>query len=263
MKIKTHKYKILVLSDLSSSSRMVLKSTVSLAKMINGNIKLFHVKKPIEIVEKDNQLSAMRIINQEQNVTGNKIQNLIAPISKDYGVNIDSAFSFGNVKHEIDEYIKKQQPDIIVLGKRKSKAFNLIGDNITDFVLKKHNGVIMIAADKNAIVPNEELSLGVLNGLERSFNMDFADDLMRHTQKPLKSFKIVKNSNTSEGIKNPSDKKIIEYVFEQGDNVIKNLSNYISKNNINLFCLDRGKKNANENIINKLNVSLLVTSDLN
>ncbi len=262
MKIKTHKYKILVLSDLSSSSRMVLKSTVSLAKMIDGSIELFHVKKLTDIVEIENQLSAMRTINQEQNVTSNKIRDLIAPISKDYDVNINHTFSFGNVKHEIEEYIKEHQPDIIVLGKRKSKAFNLIGDNITDFVLKKHNGVIMIAADKNPIEPNEAISLGVLNGLERSFNLDFADDLIGHTQKPLKSFKIVKNSNTSEEIQNPSDKKIVEYVFEQGDNVIKNLSNYLSKNNINLFCLDRGKKNANENLINKLNVSLLVTSDL-
>jgi len=67
----------------------------------------------------------------------------------------------------------------------------------------------------------------------------------------------------------PQDKKTIEYVFEYNDNTIKNLSNYLSKNNINLLCIDRGEKNdVNkknliksdiDDVIKNLNVSILIT----
>ena len=267
--MKNNKYKILVLSDLKNSTSMVLKSTVSLAKMINGEIEFFHVKKPTEIVERESQLSAFRTINGEHYNIDKKIQNLINPISKDYGINIKYKFAFGHIKNEINNHIEAYKPDIIVLGKRQSKPLNFIGDNMASFVLKKHEGVIMIAADENALEPNEEISLGFLNNKEDAFNMEFSDALMLHTQKPLKSFKIVNKSNTLKQDQTPTDKKTVEYVFEQGDNTIATLSNYLSKNNINLLCVDRANENAEnkdnlvksdiKEVISKLNVSLLLT----
>ena len=50
--------------------------------MIDGDIKFFHVKKPSDVVERESQLSAMRTINQEQIITGKKIQEALDPISK-------------------------------------------------------------------------------------------------------------------------------------------------------------------------------------
>ena len=132
------KYKILVLSDLKSTNGYILRSTISLANMINGDIHFLYVKKPTEIVEKDNQLSANRIINQMHSETDKKIKKLIDPISKEYDVNINYKYTFGNVKNEIENYIMDYQPDIIVLGKRKSNALNLVGDNITNFILNKY-----------------------------------------------------------------------------------------------------------------------------
>jgi len=138
--MKDKKYKILVLSDLNESTDTILKSTISLANMIDGNIDFFHVKKPDDVVKKDNQLSAIRSINQEHFSTKKKIKNVIEPISKDYGIHISYTLSYGNVKNEIGKHIKESQPDIIVLGKRNSKTFKLIGDSITQFVLKEYDG---------------------------------------------------------------------------------------------------------------------------
>tara|TARA_R110002049_G_scaffold65035_1_gene170918 strand:- start:39025 stop:39840 length:816 start_codon:yes stop_codon:yes gene_type:complete len=264
--MKKNKYKILVLSDLKKSTSNTLKSSVSLAKIINGEITCFHVKKPIDILEKDNQLSAMRTINQESNITDKTIQDVIAPISKDYGVNINYRFVFGNLKHEIEKHMTEQQPDIIVLGKRKSKSMHVVGDKLAHFVLKKHKGVVMIAANENALEPNKEIALGILNGMEHSFNLEFAEDLLAHTQTPLKSFRIVKNATVLNKMDASSNNKTIEYIFEEGDNAINNLSGYLSKNNINLLCMDRGKGKANsissdiKDAINTFNVSLLLTS---
>lgn len=265
--MKNNKYKILVLSDLKDSASTTLISTVSLANMIGGRIDFFHVKKPTDIVERDNQLSAIRSINEKHTVTKNKIQSIIDPITKEYGIDINYKFSFGNVKSEIEKYIKKSQPDIIVLGKRKSNLFKLVGDSITYFVLKNYNGVIMIAANTNALEPNRELSLGVLNGKEQTFNVAFAEDLMGYSQKPLKSFKIINNTTFSNETATISNNKTVEYAFEQGDNAFKNLSKYLIISNTNLLYVDRTERFTNDNksiidsdiqnVMDHLNVSLL------
>lgn len=254
--MKKNNYKILVLSDLKGDTESTLKSTISLAKMIDGDINFFHVKSATDIVEKENQLSAIRSINSEFKTINKKIQNLITPISKEYGVNINSKFSFGNVKSEIEKHMKELQPDIIVLSKKNSNPFNFIGDHVTEFVLKTHSGAIMIASDKNGLEPNKEIALGILNDLKLSSNLEFADDLIGNSQKPLKSFNIVDNSTIKKESQTSSDGKTVAYVFEKNDNSIKNVSNYVSKNNINLLCINRKYNDA----INKLEVSLLVSN---
>lgn len=260
------KYKIVVLTDLSKSASDTLKSTVSLAKMINGNIEIFSVKKPTDIVEKENQLSAMRTINNKHTAVDKKLKKFTSSVSKEYDIDVKYSFAFGNVKSEIEDFINERQPDVVVLGKRKTNPFNFIGDGITPFVLNIFKGVIMIAADKNVLEPNKEISLGMLNSFEESFNLEFADDLMANTQKPLKSFKIVKNSNASEENLQPANKNKVEYVFEHNDSSIKNLSNYLSKNNINMLYVDRVKKSDDDKmisdiktVVNNLNVNLLLT----
>ncbi|WP_445737119.1 universal stress protein [Mariniflexile sp.] len=263
--MKKNKYKILVLSDLNKSTSKTLQSTVSLAKMINAEINFFYVKKPNEIIENDNQLSANRVINKEYTITDKDIQNLINPISKDYGVTINYTYSFGNVKNEIEKFILDKKPNMIVLGKRKSKALNFIGDNITDFVLKTHSGAVLIVDKHNTLEPGKKLSLGILNNMDTPFNMVLMDDLMANTQEPIKSFKIIKNTNTLKESDVPKDKNTIEYVFEHNDNIIKNLSNYLSKNNVNLLCVDRSDNKKNpiksdvKDVIKNLNVCVLLT----
>ena len=256
MKTSNKNYKILVLSDLKEPITNVLKSTISLAKMIDADIQFFHVKRAAEIVETENQLSAMRKINREYITTENKIRKEVFSLSSNYDVSINYAFSFGNVKEEIGKYIKDYKPDVIVLGKRKKNPLSIIGDNITKFIMKNHKGAIMIASKNKILEPTQPISLGLLNEKDTTINVDFAKDLIKHAQQPLMSFNIVKNPSSLEKNPTPVNKNKVEYVFEKSDSVIKNLSNYISKNNINLLCVNR----KNDYDFNKLNVSLLVTN---
>ncbi|MFI1771217.1 universal stress protein [Thalassobellus citreus] len=269
--MKNKKHKILVLSDLKASTSNVLKSSVSLAKMVDGDIEFFHVKKPTDVVGKESQLSAFRTINEQHSATKKDIQDLVNPLSEAYGIAINYSYAFGNVKNEIRDYISKNKPDIIVIGKRVSKTFNVMGDSITQFVLKEHDGVIMLAANNNALEPNENLSLGLLNGVDESFEL--AENLVNYTNTPLKSFIIGNNSSRLKESNMFGDKKTIEFVFEKNDNTMSNLSNYLSKNNINLLCVNREKKktanklslmNSNiKDVISKLNVSLLFSGGQN
>jgi hypothetical protein len=258
------KYKVLVLSDLNTSAIKTLKSSVSIAKIVNADIDFFYVKKATDVVEKESQLSAMRTINKEYFTVDKKIKELISPISESYNININHSFIIGNVKNEIEKYIDKNKPDIVVLGKRKSKITNFIGDNIAQFILKKYDGTIVISDEKNPLKPNDELSLGIFNHTE--FNNVFKENILNATQKPVISFKISESSkNLKEEIISENN-KTVEYVFEKGDNVIKNISNYLSKSNVNLLFVNRenDKKNAvkptiNE-VINNLNCSLILTT---
>lgn len=266
--MKKDKHKIVLLSDLKDAIHSTLVSTISLGKMIHGEIEVFSVKKPTDIIGKENQLSAMRSINSEHTGTDRKMKAIIDPISKNYGVDIKYSFAFGNVKNEIARFIKERQPDVIVLGKRKSGPFNLIGDSITEFVLDSFTKTVLIATDTNVLEPGGDLNVGILNNSESSISLTFANDLMLHTRKPLKSFNFVKNLSTSQEIQVSSDKTRVEYVFEHNDSTVNNLSNYLSKNSINLLFIDRGKdSNIKMNltpaeikqVVAKLDTNLLVS----
>ena len=253
------KQKILVLSDLNKSTINTIKSSVSIAKIVNADINFFYIKRPTEVVKKESQLSAMRTINQECFSIDKTIKSLIAPISKDYNIDIEHTFKIGNLKDELADYIDKNKPDIIVLGKRKTKIINFMGDNLTKFILKKHKGTIVIADDINPLEPNKELSLGLFNKTSTKGNV--IENFINASEKPLISFNISENSK-EETILN--DKKTIEYVFEKGDNAIKNISNYLTKSNVNLLFIQRDldKKNKSniKDAIKNFNCSLILTT---
>ncbi|WP_274476409.1 universal stress protein [Mangrovimonas aestuarii] len=257
---------ILVLSDLGGTTDTTLKSAVSLANMINGRIELFHVKKPKDIVQMENQLSAIRSINEEKNRTRKSIQKMIQPIAQTYGIPIQFNFAFGNVINEIGSYIKESRPDIIVMGKKQSKLLNLGSDRLTQFILDEHEGPIIIAGMENSLEPNKQLSLGVFNGSYSSFT----ENLLPFTEQPVKSFKIVHGDDTISTYKHSENKDIVEYIFEAGDQTIKNISKYLSKSNVNLFSIDRRQSKSKNNIkskhtdilniVNNINISLLLSS---
>lgn len=262
-------YKIVVLLNLDTSAQVTLKSAVSLAKMINGDIEVFSVKKPSDIINRESQLSAMRTISTKRTLTAKKMHELIAPISQEYGIDIKHSYVFGNVKNEIKDFITERQPDIVVLGKRKAKVFNLMGDNITGYILKVFKGAVMIANGRKGLEPNKEISLGMLNSALPSSGFEFAKDLVEHTKEPLKSFKTAKHTDALEKTPETSNNKTVEYVFEDGDNAINSISNFIAKSNVNLLYVERVEKSSNKksnlkasnikDIVDKTNVNLLLT----
>ncbi|KGL62524.1 universal stress protein [Polaribacter sp. Hel1_85] len=260
----SNKHKILVLADLNEFTSNTIKSSVSLAKIVDADINFFYVKKPTEVVKKESQLSAMRTINKEYLSIDKKIKNIINPISNNYNVTINHTFAIGNLKNEIDKFIDEKKPDIIVLGKRKTKILNFIGDNITQFILKKHKGTIVISDENNPLEPNKDLSLGVFN-YTKSKNI-FSENIINSTEKPLTSFTISGSSSNLKEETPLKDTKIVEYVFEKGDNVLKNISNYLSKSDVNLLFVNRENNDSTslkpniKNVINNINCSLILTN---
>ena len=264
--MKAEKYKILVLSDLKKAANTILNNSVSLAKMIDAEVSLFHVKKHIDIVGGDNQLSAIRALNAEHNNTKKTIDTLINSYAKDYNVNIKGGYAFGKIKEEILNQINNYKPDLIVLGQRDSNPLQLIGDSITRFVLKEFKGFIMISSEENTLVPNEKMTLGIFNDSNKFFDTEFSKDVINHSETPLKSFKIINSQKADTTVVVEKGQKIVEFVFEQNANALTTLSSFVLKNNVNLLCVDRTNKSKNntveaplKQVLSKLNVSLLVS----
>jgi len=271
----SNKYKIAVFSDLKESLGNTLKSTLSLAKMFNGDIAIFHVKKASDVVTEDSHLSAIRSLNSEYIGMDNDINAIVSTYSKDFGVPLTYSCAIGNLKNEIALYIEKEKPDFIVLGKRKSKKFNILGDNLIPFILKKHHGPILLTDEQQVLDLENDLSLGVLSGPEETSIATITETLLHHSQKPLKSFKILNNVDDRVKLETSKARKEVEFVFESNDNSIKNLSNYVAKNKVNLLCINRlrnyrDKKNTSftmptniNDIINNINVPLILMGQTN
>jgi hypothetical protein len=212
----------------------------------------------------------MRSINTEYSVIDKKLKKQIEAISKDSEIDITYSFAFGNPKNEIRKYIEEHRPDIVVVGKRNYKSLNVVGDNITGFVLNAFHGPILISSDKRALEPEVKLSLGVLNGLKPSSKVEFSEDLMAHVQSPIRSFKFVMNSEALKINEDSRDKEIREYAFEYNSKTIEGLPKYVAKNDVDLLYVNRKNKGQDDgtglkksdikNIIKQSDISVLVSN---
>jgi hypothetical protein len=95
-------------------------------------------------------------------------------------------------------------------------------------------------------------------------NGELLENIINSTQKPLKSFNIANKSDRLNTKTFLEDSKTVEYIFNKGDNVLKNISNYLLKSNVDLLFVNRGNNNSIKpnikDIINKLNCSLILTT---
>jgi nucleotide-binding universal stress UspA family protein len=264
--MKTKTYKIVVFLDLRDSNTTALKSTLSLAKIINAEIEFFHVKNSTELVNMESQLSAKRSINEAYKVTENTLKELTKQFSINTNISINYAFAFGNVKREVKKYLKEKNPDIVVLGKKKRSLIKPLGDNFTGFVLKQHKGPILVADFKNSFEPTNELSLGIFNYEQVPTAKDILPELMAHIKQPLKSFKIGSKTNDF-NVANTSSPNTIDFIFDAPENISETLSKYVAINNVNLLCIERPNKGEKSNntkvdlksIIAHINVPLLIS----
>ncbi|WP_400071037.1 universal stress protein [Zobellia russellii] len=263
------KNRIVLFSSLGNSLHNLLKSSVSLAKMVDGELEVFHVRKPIDIIRKDNQLSAMRTINREYILTDKRMKRIVSPISEDYGVPISYSSAFGNVKTEIARYLANNNPDIIVLGRRKARLFRAVDDRIANFVLTIFKGSVMIVSEENGLEPDMKIGIGTLNCSSESSSSSFLETLFAFTDRPLKSFNIVEGPNIRPKPQEFLGQKTVEYVFDYNENTLKQLPTYLSNSNINLLFVERKKKESKAtasalnmyNKVKKLGITLMIAGE--
>lgn len=242
------KYRILVVSDQPELSTVALQNAVNLAKTIDGSIELFHVKSPTQVVRNVNQLSAMREVNTERNQTRRKLSALVDQIAESEGIPIIYDFAFGNVLYEVQEHINKTQPDVVVLEKSKPKVKNLLGTDLTSYMLKNFKGTLLISGDEKPLRQNNDIALGILDDVHAGGMNNLTGALEKKSANPVTLFRI--KSSDQVGVKEiPSDStekganrsNMTTFEFDQGVNFSKSVSKYVEKRGINLLCVRRSR----------------------
>lgn len=267
--MNTSKYTLLVLTDLSRSCEAALENAVNLSKIINGIVNVFHVIRPSDIPECENQLAAMRCIDEERIRRKQQLKSLAHTTFKNTGVHIQTNCVLGNLKDEAKTYIEKIQPDMIVLGKRTQKWFQLQKDHFTRFVLDTFNGSVLISGKEKTIQPSEKMSFGMLHTVSDAFPSGIANDLRKLSKNPVKRFYI---RNSKEIVNtNAFSEKEIAYEFENSNTVMNTISDYVSKNNIELLYIQSETKNTTKRLqhitssvkeaIHKINVPILIVKN--
>ncbi len=273
-----NKYQLLVLTDLTQKSDTALRNAINMAKAIDGSIEIYHVGSPLDVVKYENQVSSMREIAKKRIATEKKLRDLAHLISKEENIAVSYGFTLGNVKNEIQHHIKKTNPDIVVIGKRKKKLVDFLEDGVTKFLLNKHSGPILIVGEGNEIQADREISLGFYSNAIDDHTLQITKDLNKHSKNPIKFFSIRKKSaaavtkSTIDQIKTVfNDHNTVEYEFEENSYSLEGLENYVSKNNVELLCMGRfstekgwmdrlfNRKSKMDGIIEKISVPLLVT----
>ncbi|MBD3661712.1 MAG: hypothetical protein HUJ11_05995 [Arenibacter algicola] len=267
--MKKNKHKIAIFTDLQGDISSLIKSAVSLAQVIKGEIEILKVTKPSAVIGKENQLSAMRSLNREYILTDKKMKDILSPIIDNYGIPVNYSSTFGNIRNEIDRYLRENNPDIIVLGRHKSKHFNTAENRIINFVLGVFKGTVLIVSHDKGLEPGMKISIGSLNCSEAVFNSSFIDELFLHANSTLKAFNIVESSDVLPQKGSSIGRKTINYVFDHNENTVNNLPVYLSISNIDLLLLDRGIKEKDDisrllntyDMVRKSDINLLVTGE--
>lgn len=267
--MKKNKHKIAIFTDLQGDISSLIKSAVSLAQMIKGEIEILKVTNPSAVIGKENQLSAMRSLNREYILTDKKMKDILSPIIDNYGIPLNYSSTFGNIRNEINRYLRENNPDIIVLGRHKSKHFNTAENRIINFVLSVFKGTVLIVSHDKGLEPGTKISIGSLNCSEAVFNSSFIDELFLHANSTLKAFNIVKSSDVLPQKGSSIGRKTINYVFDHNENTVNNLPVYLSISNIDLLLLDGGIKEKDDisillntyDMVRKSDINLLVTGE--
>lgn len=236
MKKPNSKYKLLVLFNESKTATAALNNAINLAKTIDGTVDILHVKPAISVTNNSNQFAVMRTISDTTRDAKKKMAKQVSEIAKDNNIEISHNFTIGHVVNEIQNHINQTQPDIVVIGKRKTNALGFLGDGVTKHLLKNHKGELLISGEET-LTSFKDVSLGFLDDTVLKNKVSIAENLKQKTSRPIKLFKTSSDTETSKTASNQPNTIIFE--FDKASKTSSSISNYVSKNEVNLLCMKR------------------------
>ncbi|MFD0862056.1 universal stress protein [Sungkyunkwania multivorans] len=244
MNAQKNAYRLLVLTDLSEASERALRNAAQLAKVINGSVEALHVISIALVVDQENQVMAMRKLHKKYRKTKAMVREMVEKIAKTEDVSISTKIDYGNVKDIMLDYIKTAEPDIVVLGRRKSKVVDFIGDGITSYIIDNCQSNILISGDTQQFHSFSELSLGVYGKEIAAEGFEIIDHLHQKTNQPMRFFSIGEKEEATKGTEQESNnaQDRVSYVFVKGANALEGLANYVKHSDTRLFCIPRLSK---------------------
>ena len=229
-----------MVKDHTKYFQTALQNAVSLAKKIGGSIDILSVKSPFQVINDENQLAALRELNKASGGAKMTMKETVDSIAEAENLTISYNFTFGNLITEVRQHIGVTQPDIIVLGKRKTNIANLLGLDLTSYLLKNYHGALLISRDAQLFGTQDGMALGMLNDIHSENRSKLSEDLEKLTDKPITLLKINNLDNGQvEPSRFPSDMTTFE--FDHGANVSESFSKYIERSGVSLLCVRKSQ----------------------
>jgi nucleotide-binding universal stress UspA family protein len=240
---------ILVLVKLDAQAERVLAAAKVLAKKIDGQLRIMHVKVPSEAVKTENQFTAKKELYEDYRAAQKQLEALLKKmvLPKNYDLR------YGNIKNNILEAIEKEEPQVIMMGQRDPKLLGLLGDGLIDAVMNSNRASVYIVNSKKAQPKNDRPTIGVFNG---GLNSDFGlfQSLVQNDAQDIKYLSI---EDKGKAIENNTATN--HFVFTADANALKNLVRFTKKIDAQLFCIPKGMdKNFPNTLIHKLNTDVLM-----
>lgn len=138
--------RILIPMDFSETANLAIKHGAFLAKYFKGDLLIAHVIKKSEIldiimpmIKLDNNMGIADIVSK-------KLEEVADNIRKEYGIQVNTIVSSGNITSEIVEIAKTNKVDLIVMGTQGYTAMEefLMGSNSYRVITKSHIPVMTV-----------------------------------------------------------------------------------------------------------------------
>jgi nucleotide-binding universal stress UspA family protein len=242
---------IIVPTDFSPASDNASKYAAELAQCVNATLVLLHVYQiPISI----NEMPVVMIPGEELKRNADEaLQNAKNELSATYSnISIRVESSLGDLRDELEEFCKKENPLAVVIGTHHTSGFErlLFGDEALSIIRNVHYPVIAVP-DKSVIRSPKNLAL--------------ATDLLDIEQLPNeKVLSVVKALNAKLHIvhvevekKNISDSSALTNILQEAqpefhkieeDDVTEGINRFVQQNNIDLVLLFPHKHNLYERL---------------
>lgn len=260
--MKAQHNKILTLIDIEAPIEAIVESTVNLARTFGAEAKFLYVTRTEDPTRTESQLSVIRRMTERQNAMA-RFKILLKKIQRSETVSVDYSITKGAMKSTILAEMASYRPDMVVVGKRTPSSVRLFGRQVTELVMKHFNGPLLIAHPTKPLQIKENLSLGVLEDLQSITESDVSNALIRESKKPVKLFAIASDEEPAKVADRPS-LSTVNFLFENNQNAMKNLTNYVHRNNVHLMFLGRNNESGSGKNLNlrmamkRINTSMLM-----
>ena len=241
-------FEFLVITDFSDTSCLALEYAMSIAKLIKCSIHVCHVANTKNIVDSENQLAALREIKLAESRIKSKLAS-IAGMIKTEGIHATTYYSLGNQISELVSHIEYKTPDLIVIGRKHHKT--KWPGKLTRFLMNRYTGSLIVTGQKTEFNVNTKMAFGCKEKTLIEYNYSLILTMAKHLGAGLDVINVGVSNEMDvnmklHGVKDLLNEKDADLSFEfvKGEDVVQRLIEYILDNNIQLFCIGKGKQSG-------------------
>jgi nucleotide-binding universal stress UspA family protein len=239
MSAKGRKTKILVLMDLSTHSYEALKYTITMAKKLNCEIRLFNAFAPGDIVKSESQSVSLQELQKKKMKLEDTFSSIVEIIEAE-GIATSYNYKLGPIRDSIQQEISSYAPDLIVIGVEKSLKKGKLGQ----FILNTFKGDVLFVNAAHEFSEDVRVCFVNLEQPANQYNFDLLKEINECTNSTLKIVQTDGLKDTLEGLKSIESAEVYDIAPTANGNrrvgpteIADDIIDSISKFESSLLCL--------------------------